>query len=79
MYTIISDLFPREWVGSVVGLAGMGGAVGGMLVAAALGTYLKWSGGAYGPVFVVAGTIYLVALFIIDRLVPNLDRDRISS
>lgn len=78
LYTLISDLFPREWVGSVVGLTGMGGAIGGMLVAPALGRYLKWSGSAYGPVFVVAGTIYLVALFVIDRLVPNLDRDRVG-
>ena len=79
VYTVISDLFPREWVGSVVGLAGMGGAIGGMLVAPALGRYLKWSGGAYGPVFVLAGTIYLVALFVVDRLVPDIDRDRISA
>src|SRR5262249_50145334 len=33
VYTLASDMFPRQAVGSVIGFAGMAGAVGGMLIA----------------------------------------------
>lgn len=77
MFTLASDLFPRSWIGSVVGLGGMGGAIGGMIFAPAVGRWLKWSGGEYGPVFVLCGVIYLFALLVIHMLVPNLDRARV--
>jgi ACS family hexuronate transporter-like MFS transporter len=79
IFTIASDLFPHKWIGSVVGLGGMAGAVGGMLFAPAVGRWLKWSDGLYGPVFVLCGSIYLVALLIIHLLVPNLDRARVRA
>jgi len=71
LYTLASDPFPRNAVGSVVGLGGMGGAVGGMLVAPLVGIWLDWSHGAYGPLFVIAGSIYLVAFGVIHWLAPN--------
>jgi len=58
----------------VVGLGGMGGAIGGMLVAPAVGYWLDFSHEAYGPVFVVAGLMYLITFLIIDRLLPRLDQ-----
>jgi ACS family hexuronate transporter-like MFS transporter len=76
LFTLASDLFPRPSVGSVVGLGGMAGAVGGMLVAPAVGYWLEWSGGSYGPLFYAAGSMYLLALGIIHLLAPNLDRAR---
>lgn len=69
LYTLASDLFPRGAVASVVGLGGFGGAVGGMLVAPMVGYWLDWSHGAYGPLFVVAGSMYLVAFAAIRLLV----------
>ncbi len=45
LYTLASDLFPRGAVGSVVGLGGLGGALGGMLVAPLVGYWLDWSHG----------------------------------
>ncbi|MDZ4797064.1 MAG: MFS transporter [Bryobacteraceae bacterium] len=77
LYTIVSDLFPRGWVGSVTGLGGMGGAIGGMIFAPTVGRYLKWSDGAYGPIFVLCGTIYLVALLVIHLIVPRLQDDKV--
>jgi ACS family hexuronate transporter-like MFS transporter len=68
LYTLASDLFPRGAVGSVVGLGGFGGAVGGMLVAPLVGYWLDWSHGVYGPLFVIAGSIYLVAFGVIHWL-----------
>jgi ACS family hexuronate transporter-like MFS transporter len=77
IFTIASDMFPRGWIGSVVGLGGMGGAIGGMLFAPAVGRWLKWSDSAYGPVFVLCGVIYLFALLVIHVLVPNLDAAKV--
>lgn len=78
LFTLVSDMYPRRWVGSVVGLGGMAGAVGGMLVAPAVGYWLDFSGKAYGPLFLVAGSMYLVALLIIHLLVPSVDRARVT-
>jgi ACS family hexuronate transporter-like MFS transporter len=72
IYTLASDSFPRSAVGSVVGLGGMGGAIGGLLVAPAIGYWLDFSHGSYGPLFLIAGSMYLIALAIIQVLVPNL-------
>jgi ACS family hexuronate transporter-like MFS transporter len=74
LFTLPSDLFPEEAVGSVVGLGGLGGAVGGILVSPLVGYWLDFSHGAYGPLFVVAGLMYLLALSLIHALVPKLER-----
>ena len=74
LFTFASDMFPRGAVGSVVGMGGLGGAIGGLLVAPAIGYWLDWSHKAYGPVFVIAGSMYLLALGIIQLLVPKLEQ-----
>jgi len=74
LFTLPSDLFPQEAVGSVVGLGGLGGAISGALAAPLVGYWLDFSHGAYGPIFVVAGTMYLIALGVIHWLVPQLER-----
>ena len=72
LYTIVSDTFPREAVGSVIGIGGFGGAIGGMLIATFTGFVLQFTG-SYVPMFVIAGCAYLVALLIIHLLVPRLE------
>jgi MFS transporter, ACS family, hexuronate transporter len=74
LYTVVSDLFPRNAVGSVVGLGGLAGSVGGMLVAPMIGYWLDLSGGAYRPIFFIGGTAYLFALLVIQLLIPRLQR-----
>jgi MFS transporter, ACS family, aldohexuronate transporter len=74
LYTLASDTFPRRAVGSVVGLGGLGGAIGGMLVAPAVGYWLDFSHCAYRPLFVGAGMAYLIALGLIHVMVPRLER-----
>ena len=71
LFTTASDMFPRKAVGSVVGLGGMAGAVGGMLIAKLTG-YILQATGSYLPVFFIAAFAYLVALAIIHVLVPRL-------
>ena len=72
LFTTASDMFPRKAVGSVVGLGGMAGAVGGMLIAKLTG-YILQATGSYLPVFFIAAFAYLVALAIIHVLVPRLE------
>ncbi len=72
IFNLPGDVFPRNAVASVVGLGGMGGAIGGMLIAPAIGYWLDFSHGAYTPLFVAAGSAYLVALAIIQVLAPRL-------
>jgi ACS family hexuronate transporter-like MFS transporter len=74
IFSLPSDVFPQSAVASVVGLGGMAGAVSGLFVSPAIGYWLDWSNGAYGPLFVVAGTLYLIALLIIHMLVPDLKK-----
>jgi len=71
LYTLTSDTFPRSVIGSVVGLGGFGGAIGGMLVAPLIGYWLDFSHEAYGPLFIVAGLMYLITLGVIHRLLPT--------
>lgn len=72
LYTMVSDTFPRSSVASVMGIGGAAGAVGGMLMSTYVGQVLE-TVGSYAPVFVWAGSAYLVALAIIHLLVPRLE------
>src|SRR5688572_11029430 len=76
LFTLVSDTFPRQAVGSVVGLGGMAGAVGGMLIAKLTG-YLLQVTGSYVPVFLMASFAYLTALALIHLLVPRLEPARV--
>ena len=71
MFTLTSDMFPRGAVGSVVGIAGMSGAIGGMLIATAIGLLLQLTG-SYVSVFLMAASSYLFALLFIHLLAPTL-------
>ena len=77
LFTIVSDMFPEEAVGSVVGLGGLGGAVGGALVQPLIGYWLDSSHNSYGLLFLLAGTMYLIAFSIIQMLVPKLERQAV--
>jgi MFS transporter, ACS family, hexuronate transporter len=78
VYTLASDMFPRQAVGSVIGFAGMSGAVGGMLIAKITG-YILQTTGSYLPIFVIAGTTYLVTLAVVHALSPRLEPVRLSA
>ena len=71
-------MFPRQAVGSVVGLGGMAGAIGGMLIAKLTGVILEFTG-SYLPVFIIAGSTYLIALAIVHLLVPKLEPVKLQS
>ncbi|MBB4087721.1 MFS transporter [Sphingomonas carotinifaciens] len=73
LYTLPSDMFPRAAVGSVVGIGGTLGAIGGMMMAKFTG-YILETTGSYAPIFAVAGSTYLIAIIVIHLLSPRLAR-----
>jgi ACS family hexuronate transporter-like MFS transporter len=73
LYTLPSDLYPRYAVGSVIGIGGTVGAVGGMIFAKYAG-YILDGVGSYAPLFAVAGTAYFAALLSVHLLSPRLAR-----
>jgi ACS family hexuronate transporter-like MFS transporter len=78
VFTLASDMFPKQAVGSVVGFAGMWGAIGGMVIAKITG-YVLQSTGSYVVVFLIAASAYLVAFAIVQALVPRLDPAPVES
>lgn len=70
-FSFPSDVFPREAVGSVVGIGGAIGAVGGMVMAKYAGWVLERLG-TYTPIFAVASGSYLVALLVLHLLSPRM-------
>ncbi|MFL6734417.1 MAG: MFS transporter, partial [Sphingomicrobium sp.] len=69
LYTLPSDMFPRKAVGSVIGIGGTAGALGGMFFSLYIGQVLERLG-SYTLIFAVAGSVYLIALFFIHLLSP---------
>lgn len=77
LFTLTSDLFPKQAVGSVVGIGGMTGAVGGMVLALIVGEVLQRTG-KYDILWVVAACAYLFALLVIHLLSPKLEKAKLE-
>jgi ACS family hexuronate transporter-like MFS transporter len=71
LLTLASDMFPVSSVASVMGLGGMGGAIGGILIAQTAGRLLQLTG-SYEVLFVIAASAYATALLAIHLLAPRL-------
>jgi ACS family hexuronate transporter-like MFS transporter len=56
----------------------MAGAVGGMLIAKLTGKILEATG-SYVPVFLIAGSAYLLALLFVHILSPKLEPVRLTA
>ncbi len=78
IFTLSSDMFPRQAVGSVVGIGGFAGAMGGVLFQRVTGLVLQANGNNYVPIFIVCGLAYVSALAVIHILVPRVHRIDVS-
>lgn len=76
IFTMISDVFPKPLVASVVGISGTAGAVGGMLIALLVGWILETTG-SYLIIFVIAAFAYLGALAVVQLIIPRLEPVRV--
>ncbi|HVT80852.1 MAG TPA: MFS transporter [Phycisphaerae bacterium] len=73
IFTTTSDMFPKRAISSVVGLGGMAGALGGMIMQAAAGV-IKEVTNSYLAMFIIAGSVYALAVLVIHLLAPRLKR-----
>jgi ACS family hexuronate transporter-like MFS transporter len=67
-------MFEKKDVGSVVGLGGAAGAVGGMIIAPVAGYTLQWFH-TYVPLFLIAGVMHPLAMGIVHWLLPRIEKD----
>src|SRR5450432_1376095 len=72
LFTLPSDMFPKAAVGSVVGIGGMMGALGGVLLQPTTGLIVARTH-SYVPLFAIACSAYLVALGVIQVIAPRLN------
>jgi MFS transporter, ACS family, hexuronate transporter len=77
LFTLPSDVFPRQAVGSLVGIGGTAGAVGGMLLSKYAGWVLDRVG-SFAPIFALAGLSYVLALLVVHILSPRLAPARLG-
>jgi ACS family hexuronate transporter-like MFS transporter len=70
--TLPADIFEKASVGSVAGLVGFGGAMGGVLFGQLVG-YLLDHGWGYGPVFGLAGSLHILAFLALCLIIPALN------
>ncbi len=73
LYTIASDMFPREAVGAVTGIGGMAGSVGGVLFSGSVGWVLTHYH-RYSILFAVSASVYLLALVLLRIVVPGFEK-----
>ena len=73
IFTTVSDMFPAEYVGTVVSFGQVGGALGGAIFALVAGHILQLTH-SYAPLFLYSGFAYLAALLILRTLAPGLKR-----
>jgi len=72
VYTLASDMFQKKDVGSVVGLGGAAGALGGMIIAPVAGYTLQWFH-SYVPLFIIAGVMHPLAMGLLHWLIPRIE------
>ncbi|KAA6436911.1 MFS transporter [Dyadobacter flavalbus] len=78
IFTIVSDIFPKRAVSSVVGIGGMAGSIGSTLFPLLVGSLLDYYKAAgnisagYNVLFIISGLAYLVAWLIIHFLTSNM-------
>ena len=78
IFTTASDMFPAEFVGTVVSFGQVGGALGGAIFAQVAGHVLQFTG-SYVPLFIYSASAYLVALVILRTLAPGLKKAELAS
>lgn len=77
IFTTVSDMFPKKAIGSVIGIGGMAGGIGGVIVSKAGGAlfdHYKALGHiqtGYTIMFAYCAVAYLIAWFVMKALVPK--------
>lgn len=78
IFTTASDMFPAEYVGTVVSFGQVAGALGGAIFQPVAGNILQLTH-SYVPLFVFSGCAYLIALVLLRTLAPGLKRANLQA
>jgi ACS family hexuronate transporter-like MFS transporter len=78
LFTLVSDVFPRRAVGSIVGIGGFAGAMGGFFLQLSAGR-LKQMTGNYVALFAIAAMAYVVALAVVHFFIPRVEPVELAS
>jgi MFS transporter, ACS family, hexuronate transporter len=70
IYTIVSDIYPKKWVGTMTGLAGFAGSLGGILFSCSVGFILDLTGNYY-LIFGIASVAYLLCWVFLKIFVSD--------
>jgi ACS family hexuronate transporter-like MFS transporter len=73
LFTLASDLFPSRAVASVVGIGGFLGSMCTVVTSELTGRVLERNPSFYLPMFVVAGSVYVVALIAVHVFTPKME------
>ena len=76
IFTVVSDIFPKKAVATVVGLSGFTGAIGGAIAASLVGNLLE-NTDSYFIILTIAGCSYLMAWMILKLMIPKIESLRI--
>ncbi len=71
IFATITDLFPTEEVGTVMGVATLSAVSGGIVLSLLTGRILTLTGG-YSGIFVMVGCTYLIGYFLLIKLIPEI-------
>lgn len=71
IFSIVSDIYPKKAVGSMTGLSGFVGAVGGALSATFVGLILEATN-SYFIIFTIASVMYLINWLIIKTFISEI-------
>jgi ACS family hexuronate transporter-like MFS transporter len=77
LFTLASDTFEARAVGSVVGIGQLAGALGGIIIAGAIGLIL-YNTNSYTLIFLIPAGAYLLALGVIQLTMPRLEPVRLG-
>jgi len=72
IFTIVSDMYPKRAVASMIGLSIFAAAVGGILFSMAVGLVLEMTGNYY-LIFAYASSAYVLAWLIMKLLIPKIE------
>ena len=77
IFTTVSDMFPKKAIGSIIGIGGMAGGMGGVLVSKLGGYLFDYYDGlghiqtGYTIMFILCAVAYLIAWAVMKMLVPK--------
>lgn len=76
IFTIVSDIYPKNTVGSMMGLCGFTGAIGGALSASFIGLVIQMTH-SFSLIFAIAAIVYMLNWLLLKIFIPEISPIRV--